>query len=171
VQNQALALFVVISSGIFFTFSLHAILSQSKKRAPETATALQPSPSPMGRSNASTGEPSRPQETHSRFGTQRVEQIKIGCIDANTRNEEIDSSADMVRLSGRICAPGRANMVSKVEASLTEKNMFLVGFYQDHSAIFSTDFFSLEPGVNTIHLRVSLKNGEKRETQLRLVKK
>ena len=168
VQNRVLAFIVLFLSVSFFALSLHASLGI--RQASHSASKIPPpNPAPeQGRILASV-EFEGPRSS-SKFGTAKVEKIKLGCLDSEFSGTEIDSEADFVRLSGRICQVSKAGKVNRVDAKIAERNTPLMGFYQNHSEIFSTDFFPLESGVNTIEVSISMANGETRQARLRLIK-
>ena len=158
-QNPLLALIIT-----FLSVTLFAIAWTQSFRPEATADLTTLAPPPIERSISSQQEAT----AIGRFGSAHLGIIKLGCLDPTYGS--LDTNADVVRLSGRLCGKARV-LVREARARHVGRNTALVGLFDPHDKLISTEFFPLDPGENVVELELVLPTGKTIKTVLRIAKR
>lgn len=150
-QNPIVALSVVILSVIYFAYSFAQF-----RKAPSQAGSRAPLPAPASIGNADASY--EPPRALGRFGTAKVAILDLGCIE--NANDILETEADAVRLTGRVCSRKRNGGTRAVHAHYETKNVALVGFYDSYARVLATEYFPVSEGRNLVHVELEYGKGK-----------
>lgn len=160
-ENQLVATIVTILSAILFFYSWSEFTKAGNSPS-ETSRRLATTPEALPDTIASSGR-------HSHFGSARLGILKLGCVDPAFN--ALDTTAEAVRLSGRLCGKEAAGIVREVRVVHAGRKAALVGLYEPHDRLVSTEFFPLDAGENIVELELKFKNGKTLKTNFRITRR